>query len=298
MNNLFEILESVTILLLAVSGLKQANRIKYLEKSIKLTDQYIEAVHENTGIKFKIQKNLIKGLFHKNNKEYKLIQSHHNELVNSLNEYQSQFRDNVSDEFKIVHEEISKMDKRVANTFLKVGNKLGVTKKEDEILSKKVDKSKGNKEKFDFVKEYENLFNTIKDKNLTTLEILNYIEDSSKVSPKVYQTLLGKTPKEKSEKLFQMIERSKLLTKQEIEDQKHILKRAKKYYKVGTNVIPVEVIPSLKRLTSSYKASACQIISPIFDFKGDVLYARVSSYTSVPIYYNGHWAEIIPSTNE
>jgi hypothetical protein len=298
MNNLFEILESVIILLLTLSGLKQTKRIKDLEKSIKLTDQYIEAVHENTGIKFNIQKILIKGLFHKNNKEYKLLQSRHNELVNSLNEYQGQFRDNVSDKFKIVHEEISKMDKRVENTFLKVGNKLGVTKKEDEMLSKKVDKSKCNKEKFEFAKEYEKLLNIIKDQNLTTLEILNYIEDSSKVSPKVYQTLLGKTPNEKAEKLFQMIERSKLLTKQEIEDPIHILKRSKKYYKVGTNVIPVEVIPSLKRLTSSYKASACQIISPIFDFKGGVLYARVSSYTSVPIYYNGHWAEIIPSTNE
>lgn len=322
MNNLFEFIQFAFIFLLSVTGLSRSRQINALKRELKTEKQIseIRGKHHKTLSDFTLKSiTLISKYLTKSKEEFSEFQT---EIESNFNTFVKDFNDNfttvgeneakLKQALKLIASEnkqfnlrlnalssnIHKIDDECKVSFLKVGEKLGVTKKEDEILSKKQDKSKVKNEKFDIVKEHGKLFLTLKDKNLKLLEILNYIEDSSKVSPKVYQTLGGKTPAQKAENLFQMIERSKLLTKQEISDQKHILKFAKKNYPVGTKIIPVEVIPSLKKLISSEKSSAVIIQSPIFEFKGCVLYARVSVYNSVPIYYNGNWAEIIPSTNE
>lgn len=322
MNNLFEIIQFALIFLLSVTGLSRSRQINTLKKVLKKQTQIAEIRDKQHKILSDFTLKSIKSISMFQTKSKEEFSELKTEIESNFNTFVKDFNDNfttvgeneekIKQALKLIATEnkqfnlrlnalssnISNIDDKCKVTFLKVGKKLGVTKKEDELLSKKQDKSKVNNEKFDIVKEHEKLFNTLKDKNLKLLEILNYIEDSSKVSPKVYQTLSGKTPAQKAENLFQMIERSKLLTKQEISDQKHILKFAKKNYPVGTKIIPVEVIPSLKKLISSEKTSAVIIQSPIFEFKGCVLYARVSVYNSVPIYYNGNWAEIIPSTNE
>lgn len=162
MNNLFEILESVTILVIAVGGYKQTKRIIALEKQLNKVNKIAEIREKYNEIISNITIKRIKTIHEsqiKSKEEFSQLQT---EIESNYNIFVKDFNDNfttvgeneakLKQALKLIASEnkqfnlrlnalssnIHKIDDKCKVSFLKVGEKLGVTKKEDEKLEKSV----------------------------------------------------------------------------------------------------------------------------------------------------------------